>query len=198
MPAASMSCERVSGQIIGSAQRPIRLQLHPSGETTAPPSSVLNSAGCDRIAWQFRTASGPHLQGYRNPTINQRLVALFRTRQLLANAVGGRGCSPDDPLVVPSTGSRRPPDPAAGFCFGRGIHRDPKAGMTAASHTRSRHEQPDRRAGASQSLPSKDTDRGASPPLALMASPSSVFGRLSKMCHARASSLASSCSGGGV
>src|SRR5215831_14843328 len=34
--------------------------------------------------------------------------------------------------------------------------------------------------------------------LALMARPSSVFGRLSQMCHARASSLASSRSGGSV
>ena len=55
-------------------------------------------------------------------------------------------------------------DPPAGFCFGRGIRRGHKAGMTAASHTRSRHEQPDRRAGASRSLPSKDTGRGVSPP----------------------------------
>ena len=56
------------------------------------------------------------------------------------------------------------PRSPAGFCFGRGIRRDHRVGMTASSHTRSRHEHPDRRVGASRSLPSKDTGRGASPP----------------------------------
>jgi hypothetical protein len=107
---------------------------------------------------------GPHrsISNWRRSV--QRLVELFRTRQLLANAVGVReGCSPDGPLCaehrIPSAH-----DPPASFCFGRGIRRDHRAGMTASSHTRSRHEHPDRRAGASRSLPSKDTGRGASPP----------------------------------
>ena len=56
------------------------------------------------------------------------------------------------------------PRSPAGFCFGRGIRGDHRVGMTASSHTRSRHEHPDRRVGASRSLPSKDTGRGASPP----------------------------------
>jgi hypothetical protein len=52
---------------------------------------------------------------------------------------------------------------ARGLSWAR-IRRDHRGGMTAASHTRSRHEQPDRRAGASRSLPTKDTGRAASPP----------------------------------
>jgi hypothetical protein len=66
--------------------------------------------------------NGPHQQDIKLAAINQRLVELFRTRQLLANAVGVReGCSPDDPLVVPRTESPSARDPLAGFCFGRGI-----------------------------------------------------------------------------
>src|SRR5262245_65563698 len=42
--------------------------------------------------------------------------------------------------------------------------RDHWGGMTPASHTRSRHERPDRRAGACRSLQTKDTGRAASMP----------------------------------
>jgi hypothetical protein len=59
------------------------------------------------------------LQDIELARISQRLVELFRTHQLLANAVGVReGCSPDDPLVVPSKESRRPAIPRRGFALG--------------------------------------------------------------------------------
>jgi hypothetical protein len=61
----------------------------------------------------------PHLQDIELAAISQRLVELFRTRQLLANAVGVReGCSPDDPLVVPSTEIPSARVPRRGFALG--------------------------------------------------------------------------------
>src|SRR5262249_24732526 len=88
----------------------------------------------------------------------------IQTRQLLANAAGVRaGCSPDDPLVVPSTESRRPAIPGGALLGAGNSPRSQGRDDSIIAHS-VQHEQPDRRAGASRSLPSKDTGRGASPP----------------------------------
>src|SRR5262249_33192371 len=107
------------------------------------------------------TSGGAHQQDIELAAINQRLVEDFEPAS----------CSPMPfrravvLMILLLCQAQNPVGPRSpGGCFGRGIRRDHKAGMTAASHTRSRHEQPDRRAGAFRNLPSKDTGRGASPP----------------------------------
>src|SRR5262249_58989888 len=82
---------------------------------------------------------------------------------------GIEGSLPPDPTPRADAGCPRSlARPAAALqratLAGRGIRRDHRAQMTASLHTRSRHEHPDRRAGGSRSLPSRDTGRGASPP----------------------------------
>src|SRR5262249_43516630 len=95
--------------------------------------------------------------------VSQRLAELFRT-QLLANAVGVReGCSPDDPLVVPSTESRRPAIPGGILLWARNSPRSQGRNDSSIAHSITTRAA-DRRAGASRSLPSKDTGRGVSPP----------------------------------
>src|SRR5262249_43212485 len=64
--------------------------------------------------------------------------------------------------VATPQGEERLAESRPGFALGAEFA--DKAGMAAASHSRSQHEQPDRRAGVSRSLPSKDTCRGVSPP----------------------------------
>ena len=65
--------------------------------------------------------NGPHQQDIKLAAINQRLVELFRTRQLLANAVGVReGCVLMILLLCQAQNPVGPRSPG-GFCFGRGI-----------------------------------------------------------------------------
>src|SRR6516225_10459401 len=93
-----------------------------------------------------------------------RRADLFRTRQLLANAVGVReGCSPDNPLVVPRTESRRPAIPGGVLLWARNSPRSQGRDDSIIAHSVTTRA-PDRRAGGSRSLPFKDTGRGASPP----------------------------------
>jgi allophanate hydrolase subunit 1 len=68
---------------------------------------------------ELHSISASQMQDIELAAVSQRLVELFRTRQLLANAVGVReGCSLDDPLVVPRTESPRPAIPRRGFALG--------------------------------------------------------------------------------
>src|SRR5215813_13316396 len=107
---------------------------------------------------------GPHQQDIELAAINQRLVEYSEPASCSPMpSESGRAVVLMILLLCQAQNPVGPRSPGGVLLWARNSPRS-QGLMTAASHTRSRHEQPDRSAGASRSLPSKDTGRGASPP----------------------------------
>jgi len=85
---------------------------------------------------ELHSISACQMQDIELAAVSQRLVELFRTRQLLANAVGVReGCSLDDPLVVPEQNPLGPRSPGGVLLWARNAPRSQGRDDSSIAHS---------------------------------------------------------------